>query len=223
MNNLTIWCTYHDDSQIEQYHLCNTETLRLFKGTNVDIGGNNINHLNKFYSEIVTLYWVWKNDVQSKRVGFCHYRRRFGRILDFGKGCCQVLAINYHCNVLAHYKCAHNYHDMYDMIDILNDMYGKDNKYSRYLLGSDVFIPFCSFVMYWEDFSRLCDFFFPILFEWDRRNGLDMTPSKYMEKAKRDFRYDNVDYQCRAVSFLAERIISCWLFCEMEVYCLNAI
>lgn len=44
-----------------------------------------------------------------------------------------------------------------------------------------------------------------------------------LKKAKKDFRYDNVDYQCRAMSFLAERLISCWLVCEMEVYSLNSI
>jgi len=223
MKDLTIWCTYHDDSQIEQYHLSNTDTLRLFKGNDISVDGENINHLNKFYSEIVTLYWVWKNDVKSDRVGFCHYRRKFGRILDFGKGCCQVLTINYHCNVLAHYKGAHNFQDMYDMIDILNEKYGKDNHYSEYLLKSNVFIPFCCFVMHWEDFTRLCNFLFPVLYEFDRRNDLNLSPAEYLKKAKKEFRYDDVDYQCRAMSFLAERLISCWLVCEMEVYCLNVI
>ena len=77
--------------------------------------------------------------------------------------------------------------------------------------------------MHWEDFTRLCNFLFPVLYEFDRRNDLNLSPAEYLKKAKKEFRYDNVDYQCRAMSFLAERLISCWLVCEMEVYCLNVI
>ena len=56
-----------------------------------------------------------------------------------------------------------------------------------------------------------------------RKNGLDMQPERYMQKALRDVRYDNVMYQRRAVSFLAERLISCFLTCEMKVFCVNEI
>jgi hypothetical protein len=222
MKNLIIWQTYHDDVQIEQYHLHETDTIRLFKGNNLSVEGENINHLNKFYSELVTLYWVWKNNVRSKMVGFCHYRRIFGRTIDLEDKSCQVLTVS-HFNVMGHYKSAHNYQDFYDAIDILNEQFGKNNKYSQYMLRSNVFIPFCSFIMHWEDFTRLCSFVFSVLFAFDDLHQLDMSPQHYMEKAQKDFRYDNVDYQCRAMSFLGERLISCWLFCEMKIYCLHTI
>lgn len=222
MKDLIIWQTYHDDAQIEQFHLHETDTIRLFKGNDLSVEGENINHLNKFYSELVTLYWVWKNNVRSKMVGFCHYRRGFGRTLDLEDNSCQVLAIS-HLNVMQHYKSAHNYQDFYDAVDILNKQYGKNNKYSQYMLKSNVFIPFCCFIMHWEDFTRLCSFLFSVLFAFDDMHHLDMCPQNYMEKAYKDFRYDNVDYQCRAMSFLGERLISCWLFCEMKVYCLYSI
>ena len=223
MKDLTIWCTYHKDEQIEQFGLLEDNVMRLFKGNDTGIEGENINHPNPFYSEIVTLYYVWKNGIQSRRVGFCHYRRRFGRIADVEPGACQVLAINRNCHVFGHYKGAHNYQDFYDAVDILNERYGECNKYSRYMLESRTFIPFCSFVMMWEDFERLCLFLFPILEAFDRKNRLDMQPERYMQKALRDFRYDNVMYQRRAVSFLAERLISCFLTCEMKVFCVNEI
>lgn len=223
MEELIIWQTYHDDAQIEQYHLRNLEPICIFKGNDATVKGDNINYLNKFYSELVTLYWVWKNDVKSKKVGFCHYRRMFGRILDIDRGCCQVLAISNRCNVRQHYKGAHNYQDFDDIVDILNDKYGEGNVYSRYMLEGNVFIPFCCFIMHWDDFQRLCSFLFPILFTYDTKNNLQMSPELYMEKTKRDFRYDNVEYQCRAMSFLAERLISCWLFCEMKIFCLSTI
>lgn len=223
MKDLIIWQTYHDDAQIEQYHLHETDTIRLFKGNDLSVESENINHLNKFYSELVTLYWVLKNNVRSKIVGFCHYRRVFSNILDFDPGCCQVLYVNMHINVKSHYKAAHNYQDFDDIVDLLNNRYGKGNKYSKYLLEGEMFIPYCCFILYWEDFQRLCDFLFPILFAFDSMHHLNLSYDKYMEKARMDFRHDNLDYQCRAMSFLAERLISCWLICEMKVVCLTEI
>lgn len=221
MKDLTIWITYHDAKQLEQYHLQEDNIFRLFYGKDTTIEGENINHLNKFYSEIVTLYWVWKNNIQSEKVGFCHYRRLFHEFINFKHGSCQVLSINQKCNVFYHYKTWHNYQDMYDMIDILNEKYGIGNKYAHYLLNSNVFIPYCCFIMYWEDYNRLCQFLFPLLFAYDKKNGLCLIPHKYEEKAIRDFRYDNIQYQRRAISFLAERLISCYLVCEMKPLCLN--
>lgn len=75
--------------------------------------------------------------------------------------------------------------------------------------------------MHWNDFVRLGDFLFGVLMELDRRNHLDLTPSRYREKAETDFRYDDVDYQQRMMGFIAERIISCYLVTEMNILCIN--
>ena len=91
MRDLTIWLTYHDDSQIEQYGLREDDVFRLFKGNAVNVEGDNINHLNAFYSEIVTFYYVWKNNVRSEKVGFCHYRRRFQQLMDIEKLTVKIL------------------------------------------------------------------------------------------------------------------------------------
>ena len=218
-----MWITYHDDKQIEDYDLYETDDVKLFKGNNMDIVGENINHLNKFYSEMVTFYYVWKNNIKSRVIGFGHYRRQFKFIGEVKEGECQVRTINHGFPVFSQYKHAHNYQDMYDAIEILNEKYGKDNKYSKYLLEGNIFIPNCCFIMNYGDFEKLCEWLYPILFAWDKKNELDMTPEKYMEKAKRDFRYDNVDYQCRAISFLAERLISCYFVTEMTPFCISSI
>ena len=55
------------------------------------------------------------------------------------------------------------------------------------------------------------------------RNHLAMNANIYRKKAELDFPYDNVDYQQRAVGFLAERLISCYLLQEMKVLCVNEI
>lgn len=216
MEDLTIWITYHNDNQIEEYRLKEDGTFRLFKGNDINIEGDNINYLNPYYSEIVTIYWVWKNQKVSRNVGFCHYRRMFKHVLDVEKGCCQVMAINPRLNVMAHYKVSHNYQDMYDIIDILNNQYGENNKYTKYLLNSNTFIPFCCFIMEWSDFDGLCKFLFPVLIAYDKKNHLNMNPVKYRNKAELDFRYDNIEYQQRAISFLAERLISAYIVCNLS-------
>lgn len=221
MNDLTIWVTYHDDSQIEQYGLREDDVFHLFKGNDPHVSGDNINLLNPFYSELVTLYWVWKNHKYSKKVGFCHYRRKFRRLVDISEGQCQVLAINENCPIFIHYKTWHNYQDFYDAVDILNEQYGNGNPYSKYLLEGRIFVPFCCFVMHWEDFDRLCNFLFPILDAFDKKHGLNRKPERYMAKTVHDFRYDNVMYQRRAISFLAERLISCYIVCNMKPFCIN--
>ena len=220
MNKLTIWLTYHDDKQIQEFGLKETDTIHLFKGNDISIEEDHINYLNRVYSEMTTMYYVWKNKKKSKQVGFCHYRRLFYDFFEVEKGQCQVMLIN-KTPILRHYKVAHNYQDLYDMVDILNEQYGDDNKYSKYLLEGNIFIPYCCFIMQYSDFEKLCNFLFPILFAWDKKNGLNMDPEKYMEKAKRDFRYDDANYQCRAVAFLAERLISCYIVTEMKPFCIN--
>ena len=223
MNDLTIWLTYHDDKLIQEYSLENTDVIRLFKGNDSLVKGENINYLNKYYSELTTMYYVWKNKVKSSQIGFCHYRRLFKEYYDVETGQCQVLAILSGNDIFKQYKTSHNYQDLYDIVEILNREYGCKNKYSQYLLYGKVFIPCCSFIMQYNDFEKLCEWLFPILFAWDKKHGLNMDPEKYMEKAKRDFRFDNVDYQCRAIAFLAERLISCYLVTEMDPYCVTHI
>lgn len=220
---LTIWTTYHDNEQIKQYDLYENDYISLFKGNDLEVKGDNINHLNPYYGEIVTLYWVWKNNIKSENIGFCHYRRRFHHILKIKSGECQVLAINKNCSVFNHYKNSHNYHDLYDIIDIMNSIYGEGNKYSKYLLESKTFIPFCCFIIQWKDFNKLCEFLFPILFTFDKIHKLNMSAKRYAEKAKKEFKYDNIAYQQRYMGFLAERLISCYLVCEFQISCLTSI
>lgn len=221
MDELKIWVTYHKDNMLEEFTLSETDNIRLFKGNDTTIEEDNINHLNAFYSELTTMYYVWKNRKQSQLVGFCHYCRMFSEHINVEPGQCQVLAINHSSNVFGLYKYAHNYQDFYDVVDILNRKYGENNIYSNYMLKGNVFIPYCCFIMYYGDFDELAEWLFDILFAWDNENGLNLDPLKYQEKAERDFRYDNIDYQRRAVAFLAERLISCYIICNMRPFCIN--
>lgn len=219
MEDLIIWRTYHKDELVDLYSLKDESPYRLYNSNNHAVLGENINKLNPFYSEIVTLYWVWKNRVQSKYVGFCHYRRIFPQTIELEDDEVQVLdALNLGMSVSRHYKLSHNYNDLYDIFEILNRIYGKGNQYVDYMLNSHVFVPYCSFIMQYEKFEQMCEYLFPILFEFDRMHGLNMDPERYMSKAIHDFRFDDVKYQCRAMSFLAERLISAYLLQNMKVF-----
>ena len=83
-NNLIIWCSYHNKKFIDEYNLKDTDVIKLFDTTNESIEGDNINSLNNLLSEIVTYYYVWKNQIKSDYVGFCHYRRHYTNV-DFNK------------------------------------------------------------------------------------------------------------------------------------------
>jgi hypothetical protein len=225
MNNLIVWQTYHDDRQILEYGLHEDEFLRLFKGNDTTIKGKNINYLNAFYSEITTLYWVWKNHVYSNYIGFCHYRRRFSYYLELNDNECEVLEIAHlSSNMLQYYKTWHNYHDYCELIDLVNEKYGKNNPYSENLIYNNVFVPYCSFIMQYEYFEKLCEFMFDLLFLLDKKMGLNMEAINYQNKAKKDFPYGaDITYQQRAFSFLAERLISSYIITNMKPICVKGI
>ena len=80
--SLQIYATFHRDFPFNPH--CNwivPVASAQYSATNIparDDTGYNIAHLNPYYCEITTHYWVWKNR-PSDYVGFYHYRR----YLDF--------------------------------------------------------------------------------------------------------------------------------------------
>ena len=75
-----IYCTFFDNSQISEYNLKETDILKLYNSNDLNIKEENINHINPYICELVTYYYVWKNQIKSDYVGFCHYRRHYNKI-----------------------------------------------------------------------------------------------------------------------------------------------
>ena len=51
------------------------ENLYVWFDPNIKTEHNDINHLNKFWSEYVCQYYVYVNSIKSDIVSFCHYNR----------------------------------------------------------------------------------------------------------------------------------------------------
>lgn len=211
-----IWVSYHKDEQLEQYGLTNDKHHRLFP-THKDADGENINMMNPAMSEMVTMWYVWKNSLKSEYVGFEHYRRHLDVHRMPKKGECQVFRIGDfgEMTVYDQFSMFHNRHDLDVALDVLDDKYGKNNDYSKHIRESHRLIAHCTFLMRWTDFARLCKFLFPVLEEYSRRMGIEGLDEHalqlWREKADKDFGGRDVEYQMRNVSFIAERLISAWI------------
>lgn len=218
MNDYRIWITYHKDGQVAQYGLYDDDTRKLF-ATHHDIEGKNINGLNPVYSEMVTMYYVWKNNQKSTYVGFEHYRRHFDVSRLPEKGECQVYAVrNFGLQtVYEQYAQWHSAKDMDIMLSILDENYGEGNDYSKYIRESHTLITNNCFLMKWTDFTKMCKFLFPLL-EWFAEKCGCETVDDWREKAVKDFGLNRTEYQMRSVSFLAERLIAAWIASNLTYY-----
>lgn len=213
-----IWISYHKDEQVEQYNLKEDSTHRLF-ATHKPIEGRNINAMNPVYSEMVTMWYVWKNNVESKYVGFEHYRRRMDTTERPARGECIVYKIMDFLfeSVYDQYARCHKKEDIDLMIECLDNRYGKDNAYARNLREYHLLISNCCFIMHWEDFVKMCEFLFPLLDDFAAMCGISNTDvQEWRKKAVRDFGENaRIEYQTRILSFLAERLISAWIFVNL--------
>ena len=213
-----VWVSYHRDELVNQYGLHDDEHHKLF-ATHKNVDGKNINHMNPVYSEMVTMWYVWKNNLKSDYVGFEHYRRHLDIRTMPKKGECQIFrAINFrNQTVYQQYAQCHNAKDMDVMLSLLDEKYGEGNNYSNHIRNSHVLIANCCFLMNWADFKKLCEFMFPLLDNFAAIFGISNTNVKELhDKAYKDFGGARVDYQTRILSFLAERLISAWIMTNMD-------
>ena len=196
MSDYKIWVTYHKDEQVAKYGLKEDDTHKLFAAHKA-IDGKNINELNPVYSEMVTMYYVWKNaSAKSSYVGFNHYRRQFAVNRLPNKGECQVLGMYNFGNqtIYEQYAKYHNVKDMDDILSILTNKYGADNAYAKHIKESHVMIGKCCFLMKWADFGKLCKFLFPILDDFAAMNGC-ITVDDWRKKAEKDLGGEKMEYQ----------------------------
>lgn len=206
------YITYFNDAQIDEYNLQASEDVILFKGNDTSISGDSINYLNTYYCELCTLYWVWKN-TDDKLLCFEQYRRpfdhhnivpRIGEAVTYEKNrmkfsICEQFAI-------CHGKERETY-----IFQTLIKLFGKESPYVLYWVNADEMYTNTTMIINRDDFDKMCEFVFSVLFELDKIWGLNLNPENYAENAQyftEDRRYE---YQRHFMAYIGERLVSAYI------------
>ena len=162
---ITIWKTYHNESLIKEFNLEENERIFLFNSKNVGYDGKNINHLNQFLCEGVTLVYPYLNNLKSDIIGFQHYRRWFhsdekslnvkrimnGEIQCFASWNDYYLTlkdrVKEHCNYWSVYECGMGD----DIMEFLEKEYPEI--YNHHTMKSEM-IGFSISAMSWESYLK---------------------------------------------------------------------
>ena len=207
----TIWRTYHKDSLISEYNLVESEHVKLF-GTHLKYDKPNINYAGKVLCEMCTMYYVWKNNLHSDFIGFDHYQRQINNVNIINDNQCLVKCrLDFIVDMIGRKDIVRlDYYDMhskdiYDkMQNILANKYSKLSNIYKIANETNLFYSNCSFIMSWNNFNKLCEFLFDILFELDKLYDANLDFNKYEE-------IFGDAYQARNLAFIGERLISYWI------------
>ena len=74
--NWKAYVTYCNDNQKNEFNIKETEHIKLINIFE-DMELPNINHINHHYSQIISMYYVWKNNLYSDYVCIWDHRRFF--------------------------------------------------------------------------------------------------------------------------------------------------
>lgn len=225
-NNTEIFvCGYKDFDVINNKSFLPINVNPSFKTDNMinACTHDNISFKDQTYSELIAIYWIWKNYELTKYVGLSHYRKYFSflnKIPDmdeiFKKNDIIVSPFVMKYSLVQQYSICHNIKDLIEIGKIIFEKYG----YSAFNCFSDTMnkntLYQCNmFIMQKNDFSEYCSVLFSILFEYDKRNHTVTADDyiKYTSEHKKDYLKafspnDTVFYQSRFPGFLSERIFT---------------
>lgn len=130
----------------------------------LDSSGDNISHLNKHFSELTGIYWIYKN-TNHKFVGVNHYRRFWDEIqlnnIEFRKDTLYLRTVTFNQSVMSQYIEHHGEYgidllkyasklglipilpDFIDNLDKENVLYSGNN---LMIASGDIFYPYCQFI-----------------------------------------------------------------------------
>jgi hypothetical protein len=211
------YITYFDDKQIEEYNLKADDNTILFKANDESISGDSINNLNVFYCELTTLYWIWKNDKSNDLICHKQYRRPFTA---------SVLPKNH--EVVTYYPFVMNnaigeqfstYHGKKrnrDVCSVLTKLFGINSNEVKYWKECHILLTNNTFVMNRDDFNKMCEFVFKVLFELDKKYQLIFDYDKYVDNAYDYTEDDRYDYQEHFMAYIGERLVSMYIYLNMR-------
>lgn len=193
---------------------CDEVTERF--GYNCDNTGDNISYKHRWYSDLSSLYWGWKN-LDFDYLGNLQYRRYFvsskrkrsnnkifqyilsqEEIEELLKKCPVIVSKKRHYFIETNenqYIHAHNKKDLDIARSVIKDLYPEYlPKFNEVMKRTWLHIN-NAFIMDKNHLNDFCTWLFDILFEMEKRNDFD--------------KYDV--YQGRVLGYMAERLLDVWL------------
>ncbi len=172
---------------------------------------DNIADKNPYYCELTALYWIWKNDKESKYIGFNHYHRYFYDEAYITKLEITTLLQKYDmivpiptyfdCSIYEQYKSVHYKNDL---ILACQEILRRDYSYKEVIeetLNQNKFYMGNLFITSKEILEDYLGFLFPILFQLEEK-------IPYLSYSI---------YNQRVFGFLAERIFNIY-FRKKKLY-----
>ena len=218
-NNYKIWCTYHRPEIAQEYNLHESEHFKLFYNDDFNIPEDNINYLHDYLADLGTYYYVWKNNLKSDIVGFCHYSKQF-KYVDYER----LEKFGYHSIASS----------FYDANEIINDIFDAHRKYLyhaalmylKYKYNLDLFqytiqhpVILSSYhnayMFKWDIFCDVCDLIFGFLDyifpnnSWRDKENLDFAVK--MHNLNRNEVFDSHAWFPRHISIFYEWLIGLYL------------
>ena len=192
-----------------------------FSAEFTDATGDNIAHLNPFYSELTALYWIWKNyrcDPDAI-VGMVHYRRFFGYPKVNSVFRKEIISTNDIDSQMAlgdmlipqgrYFK--EGLYGQYAKSHVLSDLdacldYLKDNHWLTDVLEqrfkAEKTGAICNMLITRKSlFDEYCSWLFAVLFA--------VEPVLHLA--------DREPYQRRGMGFLSERLFNLWLWSKSDI------
>lgn len=172
-----------------------------------DNEGDNISNRNQQYCELTALYWIWKHDKAGYK-GLGHYRRHFclssDDIMALPQSGIDVLVtvpvLNFP-NVKSVYYHDHSKKDWNVMVEAVRKIAPEYESAVHRLENSRYYYAYNMFIAREEIFNHYCEWLFSILFYCE--NNCSVHESLY---------------QSRFIGFLAERLLTVYLFYHEEDY-----
>lgn len=230
INQIQMWCTYHNPQILIDYNLQETENFKLFNTDDFTLKEDNINYLHDYLGELTTYYYVWKNQLKSDYVGFCQYRRHWISIYLNELEKHGIYAYMNWQSKEPIYKRECGYHNILNdfyTINLINYMYHKYNIDIRnYLFEQENRnIAYHNMLIYrWDVFEDVCDFAFGFLDylscgKWKNTNNIIFLSKLYHFKHDNENEYSGDYYWERALSVLFEIIIGIYVNIKYTVPC----
>jgi hypothetical protein len=221
MNNLDLFICAHkeyDDIGLDNssYKIISNRTIK--NNSKLDLIQTDAKLDDRMWSELSSIYYIWKNVKIEENVGICHYRRYFNFFNDvpniIDKPILPIQRVENMTNLQAYGIC-HNAEDLKTVSQIATSMFPEYKKAIDYTLSSNLSYTCNMFIMDTKLFNDYCNFIFTILMEFDKNVLMinnDFEKMLYRIRTMSD-KYlktfdpcDNILYQSRLYGFLAERL-----------------